>query len=80
LDVVDQNFAAENAHDVAATLATYTDDIVWDDVTHPLSPVHGKKAVGTVYSDIIDSIPTSASSRCAASSPTTACGLSTNRT
>jgi len=57
MDIVDQHFAAENAHDVAATLATYTDDIVWDDVTHPLSPVHGKEAVGAVYSDIIAAIP-----------------------
>jgi steroid delta-isomerase-like uncharacterized protein len=57
MDIVDRHFAAENAHDVAATLATYTDDIVWDDVTHPLSPVHGKEAVGAVYSDIIDAIP-----------------------
>jgi steroid delta-isomerase-like uncharacterized protein len=55
--VIDRHFAAENAHDVAATLATYTDDIVWDDVTHPLSPVHGKDAVGAVYSDIMDAIP-----------------------
>jgi len=30
---------------------------VWDDVTHPLSPVHGKEAVGAVYSDIIAAIP-----------------------
>ncbi|HEY6629024.1 MAG TPA: nuclear transport factor 2 family protein [Acidimicrobiia bacterium] len=57
MDIVDQHFAAENAQDVAATLATYTDDIVWDDVTHPLSPVRGKEAVGAVYSDIIDAIP-----------------------
>ena len=57
MGIVDQHFAAENAHDVAATLATYTDDIVWDDVTHPSSPVHGKEAVGAVYSDIIDAIP-----------------------
>lgn len=57
MDIVAQHFAAENAHDVAATLATYTDDIVWDDVTHALSPVHGKEAVGAVYSDIIDAIP-----------------------
>jgi steroid delta-isomerase-like uncharacterized protein len=57
MDIVDQHFAAENAHDVAATLATYTNDIVWDDVTHPLSPVHGKEAVGAVYSDIIAAIP-----------------------
>jgi len=57
VDIVDQHFAAENAHDVAATLATYTDDIVWDDVTHPLCPVQGKHAVGEIYSSIIDAIP-----------------------
>ncbi len=57
MDIIARHFAAENAHDVPGTLATYTDDIVWDDVTHPLSPVHGKDAVGAVYSDIIDAIP-----------------------
>ena len=57
MDIVDQHFAAENAHDVPGTLATYTNDIVWDDVTHPLSPVHGKEAVGAVYTDIIAAIP-----------------------
>ena len=57
MDIVDQHFAAENAHDVPGTLATYTDDIVWDDVTHPLSPVRGKEAVGAVYTDIIAAIP-----------------------
>jgi uncharacterized protein len=57
MDVVDRHFAAENAHDVEATLATYTDDIVWDDVTYPGSPVHGKAAVGSVYSGILDAIP-----------------------
>ncbi|HEY7469093.1 MAG TPA: nuclear transport factor 2 family protein [Acidimicrobiia bacterium] len=57
MDIVDRHFAAENAHDVAATLETYADDIVWDDITHPLSPVRGKEAVGAVYSSIIDSIP-----------------------
>lgn len=57
MDIIDQHFAAENAHDVAATLGTYTEDIVWDDITHPLSPVHGKEAVGAVYSSIIDAIP-----------------------
>jgi steroid delta-isomerase-like uncharacterized protein len=57
MDIVDRHFAAENAHDVAATLETYADDIVWDDITHPLSPVHGKEAVGAVYGDIIDTIP-----------------------
>jgi steroid delta-isomerase-like uncharacterized protein len=57
LDIIDRHFAAENAHDVAATLATYTDDIVWDDVTHPDAPFHGKEEVGSVYSSIIDAIP-----------------------
>jgi steroid delta-isomerase-like uncharacterized protein len=57
VDIIDRHFAAENAHDVAATLATYTDDIVWDDVTHPLCPVQGKAAAGEIYSGIIDAIP-----------------------
>jgi steroid delta-isomerase-like uncharacterized protein len=57
LDIIDRHFAAENAHDVEATLATYTDDIVWDDVTHPDAPFHGKDQVGAVYSSIIDAIP-----------------------
>jgi steroid delta-isomerase-like uncharacterized protein len=57
LDIIDRHFAAENAHDVAATLATYTDDIVWDDVTHPDAPFHGKEEVGSVYSSITDAIP-----------------------
>ncbi len=46
MDIIDRHFAAENAHDVPATLATYTDDIIWDDITHPDSPFHGKEAVG----------------------------------
>ncbi|HJS71595.1 MAG TPA: nuclear transport factor 2 family protein [Acidimicrobiia bacterium] len=57
MDIIDRHFAAENAHDVEATLATYTDDIVWDDVTHPDAPFHGKAEVGRVYSSIIDAIP-----------------------
>lgn len=57
MDIIDQHFAAENAHDVEGTLATYTDDIVWDDVTHPDSPFHGKEEVGAVYTSIIDAIP-----------------------
>ena len=57
MNVIDRHFAAENAHDVAATLETYTDDIVWDDVTHPLSPFHGKEAVAGVYGGIIEAIP-----------------------
>jgi steroid delta-isomerase-like uncharacterized protein len=57
MDIIDRHFAAENAHDVEATLATYTDDIVWDDVTHPDAPFRGKEDVGRVYSSIIDAIP-----------------------
>ncbi len=57
MNIIDQHFAAENAHDVAGTLATYTEDIIWDDVTHPDSPFHGKKEVGEVYGGIIEAIP-----------------------
>ncbi len=57
MDIIERHFAAENAHDVDATLATYTDDIVWDDVTHPESPFRGKDKVGGVYAGIIDAIP-----------------------
>jgi len=57
MDIIDRHFAAENAHDVQATLDTYTDDIVWDDVTHPDSPFRGKEAVARVYSGIIEAIP-----------------------
>lgn len=57
MDIIDRHFAAENAHDVAATLATYTDDITWDDITHPDAPFHGKEEVGSVYASIIDAIP-----------------------
>jgi len=57
VDIIDRHFAAENAHDVQATLDTYTDDIVWDDVTHPDSPFLGKEEVGRVYSSILDAIP-----------------------
>jgi ketosteroid isomerase-like protein len=57
MDIIDQRFAAENAHDVEATVATYTDDIVWDDVTHPDAPFHGKEEVARVYSSILDAIP-----------------------
>ncbi len=57
MEIIDRHFAAENAHDVEGTLATYTDDIVWDDVTNPDSPFRGKDEVGQVYSGIIDAIP-----------------------
>jgi len=57
MDIIDRHFAAENAHDVEATLETYTDDVVWDDVTHPLCPVQGKAAAGEIYTSILDAIP-----------------------
>jgi steroid delta-isomerase-like uncharacterized protein len=57
MDIIDRHFAAENAHDVAATLETYTDDVIWDDVTHPLCPVQGKEAAAEIYTGIIASIP-----------------------
>lgn len=57
MDIIDRHFAAENAHDVQATLDTYTEDIVWDDVTHPDAPFHGKDEVAAVYSSILDAIP-----------------------
>ena len=57
MDIIDRHFAAENAHDVQATLDTYAEDIVWDDVTHPDAPFHGKEEVGRVYSSIIGAIP-----------------------
>ena len=57
MEIIDRHFAAENAHDVPATVATYTDDIVWDDVTHPDAPFHGKEEVAKVYWSIIDAIP-----------------------
>src|SRR5712691_3189024 len=57
LAVIDRHFAAENAHDVEATLATYTEDIIWDDVTHPGSPFRGKQAVAEAYGGILRAIP-----------------------
>lgn len=57
MDIIQQHFAAENAHDVAATLATCTDDLVWDDVGNPVCPVYGKAAAAEIYEGIIDAIP-----------------------
>jgi len=57
MDIIERHFAAENAHDVKATLDTYTDDIIWDDITHPDSPFHGKEAAEQLYGGIIDAIP-----------------------
>lgn len=57
MDIIDQHFAAENAHDVPGTLATYADDLVWDDVGNPACPVHGKSAAGEIYEGIMEAIP-----------------------
>ena len=57
VDMIEQHFAAENAHDVSATLATYTEDVVWDDVGNPACPVHGKSAAAEMYEGIMDAIP-----------------------
>ncbi len=57
MDLIGRHFAAENAHDVEATLRTYTDDILWDDVTHPHSPFRGKRAVAEAYAGILQAIP-----------------------
>lgn len=56
-DVIAAHFAAENAHDIAATLATYTDDVVWDDVANPACPVRGKQAAAGMYEGIMAAIP-----------------------
>ena len=57
MDIIEQHFAAESAHDVPATLATYTDDLVWDDVGNPACPVYGKQAAAEIYQGIMDAIP-----------------------
>jgi len=57
VEVIERHFAAENAHDIEATLETYTDTILWDDVTHPASPFRGKRAVAEAYGGILKAIP-----------------------
>jgi steroid delta-isomerase-like uncharacterized protein len=44
LKLDEENFAAWNAHDVERSLAIYSDDIVWMDVSSP-QPLRGKEAV-----------------------------------
>ena len=55
LSLIDRHFAAENAHDIDATLATYTDDIVWE------SPARGQvyrsaPVVEAAYRDIFETL------------------------
>lgn len=63
MDLIDQHFAAENAHDIPATLATYTDDVVWDDVGHPACPCTARAPRQRSTKGIMDGIPTSIWSR-----------------
>jgi uncharacterized protein len=57
MEIIERHFAAENAHDVPATLATYTDDVIWDDVGNPACPVQGKGATAGMYEGIMAAIP-----------------------
>jgi steroid delta-isomerase-like uncharacterized protein len=57
LAIVEQHFAAENAHDIPGTLATYADDLIWDDVSNPECPVAGKAAAANNYAEILATIP-----------------------
>jgi steroid delta-isomerase-like uncharacterized protein len=57
MDVIERHFAAENAHDVPATLDTYTDDVIWDDVANPACPVQGKAATAGMYDGILAAFP-----------------------
>jgi steroid delta-isomerase-like uncharacterized protein len=57
MDIIDRHFAAENAHDVPATLGTYTPDVIWDDVGHPACPVRGKEATAEMYEGIMAAVP-----------------------
>ena len=57
LAIVETHFAAENAHDIPGTLATYAEDLVWDDVSNPECPVKGKDAAARNYAEILATIP-----------------------
>jgi steroid delta-isomerase-like uncharacterized protein len=57
VDIIETHFAAENDHDIPGVLATYTDDVVWDDVGHPACPVQGKDAASAMYEGIVAAIP-----------------------
>ncbi len=57
MDIIDRHFAAENSRDIPGILATYTEDVVWDDVGHPDCPVHGKPAAAEMYQGIAAAVP-----------------------
>ena len=53
MDIIDAHFAAENAADIPAILATYTDDVYWEDTTLSLGILHGRRAVGVAYANLM---------------------------
>jgi steroid delta-isomerase-like uncharacterized protein len=57
MDIIDRHFAAENAHDIPATVATYAEDVVWDDVSNPTCPVQGKSAAAEMYAGVMAALP-----------------------
>jgi steroid delta-isomerase-like uncharacterized protein len=57
MDIIDRHFAAENNHDVAGALATYTADVIWDDVSDPRCPLSGHEAAGANYENIMRTLP-----------------------
>lgn len=57
MEIIERHFAAENNHDIAGTLATYVDDVVWDDVANPVCPVQGKEAASLMYEGVLSRIP-----------------------
>ena len=56
-DFFERYVSAWNSRQPEGLLELMTDDIVWDDVTHPLCPVSGKAATANIYSGILDAIP-----------------------
>lgn len=57
MDIIESHFAAENDHDIDAALATYTADIIWDDVSDPRCPLRGSAAAGANYAEIMRTLP-----------------------
>ena len=52
-DVIAAHFDAENRADLPAILATYTDDVRWEDTTQPIGPLRGKQAAATAYANLL---------------------------
>jgi steroid delta-isomerase-like uncharacterized protein len=56
MDIIDLHFAAENAADIPSVLATYTDDVVWEDTTLPFGPLHGKRGAALAYNNMLSNL------------------------